>query len=82
MVRVVHPGSGSLLFTHLGSRSQKGTDPGSESAKLTIRYTFDLSSRTKIILKNNNIHNNTAQSAPLPAHSQLPSLLGDGRVQI
>jgi hypothetical protein len=25
MIRVVHPGSGSLLFTHLGSRSQKGT---------------------------------------------------------
>ncbi len=25
MIRIVHPGSGSLLFTHPGSRGQKAT---------------------------------------------------------
>ena len=43
-IRVVHPGSGSRLFTHPGSlildpRVKKATDPGSRSATLYWRYT-------------------------------------------
>ncbi len=34
MIRVVHPGSGSWLFTLPGSRGQKAPDPGSGSATL------------------------------------------------